>query len=559
MSRKSTVRTRPRPAEASTRRPAEPVPPQPLAGQMFAEAISRHQLGQLAEAEALYRAILAIQPAHAGAGYNLGIVLQTLGRQADAVGAYRHVIAVRPDFADAYSNLGTALQDLGQLDEAVAIYRQAIALKPDFAMAFSNLGAVLKQQGKFDEAVTACRAALAIQPDYDSAYANLGAALLEQGDVQAALEISRRAVVAHPGSFIAWCNLGACNKTLNRLDEAEVAYRQAVALRPDFPEAHFSLAQILLLKGELTAAWPEYEWRWKLREYGWLRALHGEFAQPRWGGEALHGKTLLVYAEQGLGDTIQFVRFLPAVAARGGRIVLAVQPPLMTLLSGLDGVTVVPLDQPPLPPFDVHAPLLSLPGLLGTSLDTIPAPPAYLQADPARTGRWRARIGGSGFKVGIVWAGNPSQRGDRFRSPRLPAMMPLFAVPGVDFVALQLGAGRADLACNPLPPNVLDLGPEIADFADTAAIMTGLDLVITSCTAPLHLAGALGIPVWGILPFAPHFFWLLDRPDSPWYPALRLYRQDRAGHDWSGVIGRAAAALAELAVRNRPPANTIQA
>ena len=513
----------------------QPVPLLPLAGQMFVEAVSRHRTGQIAEAEALYRAILAIQPAHAEAAYNLGVALQTQGRLADAVGAYRHAIAARPDFADAYSNLGTALQDLGQFDEAVAIYRKAIAMKPDFAMAFGNLGVALKEQGKFDEAIVAYRNALAIQPDYDAAYANLGAVLLEQGDTEGALDACRRAVAANPRTVIGLCNLGASYKALNRLDEAEATYRQALALRPDFPEGHFSLAQILLLKGDLTAAWPEYEWRWKLREYGWLKAMHGEFAQPRWGGEALHGKTILVYAEQGLGDTIQFARFLPEVAARGGRVVLAVQRPLMALLSQLDGVTVVPLDKP-LPPFDVHAPLLSLPGLLGTSLETIPARIPYLRANPAGIERWRARIGGAGFKVGLVWAGNPSQRGDRFRSPRLPAFMPLFAVPGVDFVALQLGAGRDDIATNPLPPNVLDLGPEIADFADTAAIMAGLDLVITSCTAPLHLAGALGIPVWGVIPFAPHFFWLLERSDSPWYPTLRLQRQDRQGQDWSAVV-----------------------
>ena len=551
MSRQSIVRSRPRPItlSAGTLSAGRAAEPPPLAGQMFVEAVGRHQRGQLAEAEALYRAILAIHPAHAEAGYNLGVVLQILGRSADAVAAYRHAIAVRPDFADAMSNLGAALQDLGQLDEAVSVYRGAIARRPDFVMAWCNLGVALKEQGRFDAAVAAFHRALAIQPGSDSAHANLGAVLLEQGDAPAALEACRRAVAANPGMVIAHCNLGACHKALNRLDEAEAAYRQALALCPDFPEGHFSLAQILVLKGELTNGWAEDQWRWKLREYGWLKALHGTFAQPRWGGEALHGRTILVHAEQGLGDTIQFARFLPEVAARGGRIVLAVQPPLMSLLGRLDGVTVVPLDKAPLPPFDVHVPLPSLPGLFGTALATIPARTPYLQPDPAAVARWRARIGGTGLKVGVVWAGNPSQRGDRFRSPRLRAFMPLFAVPGVDFVALQLGAGRDDIAASPLPAAVLDLGPEIGDFADTAAIMAGLDLVITSCTAPLHLAGALGVPVWGIIPFAPHFFWMLDRSASPWYPTLRLHRQDRPGHDWSGVIGRVAGELATLAGR----------
>lgn len=523
----------------------------PLPMQMFAEAVERHRAGQLFESEALYRAILAIQPAHAEAAYNLGVVTQTQGRLGDAVGAYRHAIAHRPDFAGAYTNLGAALQDLGQLDDAVAIHRQAIALDRDSALAACNLGAALRAQGKFADAVLALRRALSLQPDYDTALANLGAALLDQGDATAAVEACRRAVAVNPQTIIGLCNLGAAYKALNRLDEAEDAYRSALRLRPDFPEGHFCLAQILLLKGDLPAGWPEYEWRWRLAEYAWLKALHGDFAQPRWAGEPLGGRTVLVYAEQGLGDTLQFVRFLPAIAAQGGRLVLAVQPPLVHLLRGgiADAADVVPLDQKPLPPFDFHLPLLSLPHVLGISLDTIPSPVPYLQADPVLVERWRRRIGGDGarMKVGIVWAGNPNQRGDTFRSPRLRAVTPLFAVPGIDFIALQLGPGRDDIAANPLPANVLDLGPEIGDFADTAAIMASLDLVITSCTAPLHLAGALAVPVWGMIPFAPHFFWLLDRSDSRWYPTLHLYRQERPGDNWSSVIGRIGGDLAARA------------
>jgi tetratricopeptide (TPR) repeat protein len=528
----------------------------PLAVLMFAEAVERHRAGRLFEAEALYRAVVAIEPDHADAAYNLGIVTQTQGRLPDAISAYRHAIARRPDFATAYTNLGAALQDLGQLDDAVATHRQAIALSPDSPLAACNLGAALRAQGKFDEAAAAFRRALSLQPDYDAALANLGAVLLDQGETEAALTACRHAVAVNPQMVIGLCNLGATYKTVNRLDEAEDAYRRALALRPDFPEAHFCLAQILLLKGDLRSGWPEYEWRWKLAEYSWLKALHGEFAQPRWAGEELRGRTVLVYAEQGLGDTLQFVRFLPEIAARGGHPLLAVQPPLLKLIGASAAADVIALDQKPLPPFDLHLPLLSLPYVLGTSLDAIPSQVPYLHADSSLVERWRRRIGGTGFRVGIVWAGNPHQRGDRVRSPHLRAMLPLFAVPGVDFVALQLGAGRDDITAHPLPSSVLDLGPEIGDFADTAAIIASLDLVITSCTAPLHLAGALALPVWGVIPFAPHFFWLLDRADSPWYPTLRLYRQDRGGDDWSGVIGRIAGDLAAFAERSvsRPAA-----
>ncbi|HTV88873.1 MAG TPA: tetratricopeptide repeat protein, partial [Stellaceae bacterium] len=456
--------------------------PPPLAAQMFVEAVERHQRGRLSESEALYRAILAIEPAHAEAAYNLGVLMQTQGRLPDAIAVYRHALTHRPDFAAVYTNLGAALQDVGQLDDAVAIHRCAVSLGPESALAACNLGAALRAQGNIAEAIAAFRRALALQPDYDTALANLGAALLDQGEAVAALAACRHATAANPRSALAQCNLGAACKALNQLDEAEAAYRRALALRPDFIEAHFSLAQILLLKGDLAAGWPEYEWRWKLPEYAWLQALHGEFAQPRWAGEPLDGRTVLVYAEQGLGDTLQFVRFLPQIAGRGGRIVLAVQPPLLKLLDGIAGADVIPLDRKPLPYFDVHLPLLSLPCVLGASLETIPSQVPYLSAESALVGSWRRRLRGPRLKIGVVWAGNPNQRGDRFRSPHLPAVMPLFAVPDVDFVALQLGAGRDDLAANPLPPNVLDLGPEITDFADTAAIMASLDLVITSCT-----------------------------------------------------------------------------
>jgi len=518
-----------------------------IAAQVFVEAVRYHQTDQIAEAETLYRAILILDPRHAEASYNLGVLLQTRGNLADAALAYRHAIALRPDFVGAYSNLGTALQDCGRLDEAIDAYRRAITLQPDFAMAHMNLGVALKEQGKFDEAVLSYQRAIAIEPAYDHAHANLGAALLEMNQPALAVEACRHAVTVNPGMAVGYCNLGAAFKALNRLDEAEGAYRQAVVASPDLPEAHFCLAQILLLQGSYKAGWAEYEWRWKLKEYGWLENLHGRFGQPAWAGEPLAGKTILIYAEQGLGDTIQFARYLPLLRQQGATVMLAVQPPLIKLLQALDGITVIPLDQKPLPPFDVHCALLTLAARCETTLDTIPADIPYLAANPLETRLWRDRIGGPGLRVGLVWAGNPSQRGDRMRSPRLAAMAPLFDVPDVQFVGLQLGAGRQDLIAYPPPANFLDLGGEITNFAETAAIMAGLDLVISSCTAPLHLAGALGVPVWGVIPFAPHFVWQLGRSDSPWYPSLRLYRQERAGQDWKSTMDRVVADLSIVA------------
>ncbi|HLN22713.1 MAG TPA: tetratricopeptide repeat protein [Patescibacteria group bacterium] len=480
---------------------------------MFAEAARHQRTGRFAEAEALYRAVLAAQPASAEVHYNLALLFHVQGRLDEAIGGYRRAVTLNPAYAEAYANLGAALQALGRADEAVAACRQAVALAPGFAMAHGNLGAALLETGAAAESIAASRQAIALAPDMPLAY----------------------------------CNLGAAFHLRNDLAEAVAAYRAAIALAPDFAEAHFCLAHALLLQGNLAEGWPEFSWRWKLGEYGWLRTRYGDFTQPLWMGERLDGKTLLVYAEKGLGDAIHYSRYLPLAAQRCGRVILAVQPSLVRLLRPLAGVEVIALDDQSLPPFDVHCPLLNLPGVFGTTLDSIPAALVCLRPDPAAIARWRGRVSGTGLRVGVVWAGNPEQRGDRIRSPRLAAMAPLFAVPGVTFVALQVGPGREDMTATPLPGQVTDLGEEIADMADTAAIMAGLDLVITSCTAPLHLSATLGVPSWGIIPFAPYFPWLLERPDSAWYPSLRLYRQDQPGCDWSGVMQRVAADLAALA------------
>jgi tetratricopeptide (TPR) repeat protein len=523
-----------------------PAPAFPLVSQMFNEAVERHKAGDMTPAEALYRAVLSLQPAQAQAAYNLGVLLHTSRRTAEAVGAYRHATAAKPDYAEAWCNLAVALQDERKFADALQAYQQAIALRPNFAMAHCNLGVALKELGRFEEAVACYHRAIALEPDYDFAFANLAAVLLEQGKAEEAAIACRRALAIKPDLAMAHFNLGTSLKNLCRLDEAIAVFRQAIRIDPGLVEAHFTLGQTLLLNGNFAEGWAEYEWRWQLKDYAWLSNIHGTFRQPRWTGEPLHGRTLLIYAEQGLGDAIQYVRYLPRVVAAGGKVVFAVHPPLRNLFAGLPDVTLVSLDSVPLPPFDLHCPLLSLPLIFGTNAQTIPGGVPYLRASPGDIERWRARIGGNNPRVGIVWSGNPTQRGDRFRSPHLGPVLPLFDVPGITFAALQVGPGRQDLASIQLPPNVVDLGAEITDLTDTAAIMAGLDLVITSCTAPLHLAGALGVQTWAMIPASPHFPWLLGRTDTPWYPTLRLYRQEAFGTDWSGVVRRIAADLARL-------------
>ena len=526
--------------------PAAVPPEDSLVASMFATAVTRHHGNDAPAAEALYRAVLALRPAEAQVAYNLGLLLQQQRRFTEAVAAYRHATALRPDYAEAFCNLGVALADDGQRDEALAAYGAALTHRPGFAMAHCNLGVALKAAGRLDDAVASYHRAIALQPDYDFAFANLAAALLEQGKPEEAAIACRRALELRPDMALAHFNLGTALKNLCSLDDAAAAFRSAIRISPDLVEAHFTLAQTLLLAGELEAGWREYEWRWRLPDYKWLTNIHGAFPQPRWDGSVLAGRTILVYAEQGLGDAIQYVRYVRRVVELGGRVILAVHPPLRNLFACVPDVQLVNLDTVPLPPFDVHSPLLSLPLLFGTTRDDIPAAEHYLTPDPERVARWGRRLPASGPRVGIVWAGNPTQGGDRFRSPRLPAVQALFNVPGVAFVALQVGPGRDDLDARPLPPHVLDLGAEVADLADTAAIMAGLDVVISSCTAPLHLAAAMGVPTWGLIPASPHFAWMLGRADSPWYPTLRLYRQERFGTDWSGVVDEVARDLERL-------------
>lgn len=524
----------------------EPEPAPPLDSQIYTEALKLHYASEFDKAETLYRATLILNPTNAEAHYHLGLLFHTQQRLEEAVVAYRDTIFARLDYAEAYANMGAVMKDLGKPEEAEIFYRQAIAYAPYGASTHNNLGVLYNELRRTDEARTEFRRAISVSPEYEWSYINMAPALLDGGDARASIEACQRAMKMQPDLPIGQFNLGASLKALNRLDEATECFRTAVRLQPEFGEAHFALGQVLLMQGEYEEGWREYDWRWKLPEYRWLSNIHGEFTQPRWQGEPIAGKTLLIYGEQGLGDVIQHVRYIPQIVAKGAKVILAVHPPVLPLFTNLEGVTTVPMDAA-LPPFDLHCPLLGMPEIFGTRVDTVPATVPYVTADPAKVKKWKERIGDKGFKVGIVWAGNPTQRGDRWRSPRLAAMAPLFDVPGVTFVALQMGAGREDIEQHPLPASVIDLGEEIRDFADTAAIMMGLDLVITSCTAPLHLAGALGVPTWAVIPYSPHFLWLLGRTDSPWYPTLTLYRQDRPGADWSVTMKKVAADLTALA------------
>ncbi|MDQ2102368.1 tetratricopeptide repeat protein, partial [Azospirillum isscasi] len=419
------------------------------------------------------------------------------------------------------------------------------ALAPGLPAARMLLGSACAAQKRNEEAETAYRAALALAPGYGAAWENLGSLLAGQGRFEEALAAFAAAVERGTAGPSLWAARGGALLAMARPVEALADFDRVLEARPGDAGMRWNRGFARLLAGDYEGGWPEFDWRRHdaRAEPPWRR-----FAQPTWTGEDIAGRTVLLYAEQGLGDTLQFVRYVPLVAERGGRVILEVQRPLLGVLSGLTGVERTIARGDPLPDFDLECPVMSLPRAFGTTLDRVPAAVPYLRPDPRRAAAWNERLAdGEGLRVGLVWAGNPRFPGDALRSPRLAGLRPVLDVPGVRFFGLQKGPGREDLERVDMPPSFTDLGPEIADFADTAAIMANLDLVISSCTGPAHLAGALGVPVWVVLPLAPDWRWLLGREDSPWYPTARLFRQTRVG-DWAEVAGRAADALRGLAL-----------
>lgn len=517
--------------------------------------VALQQQGQLDEAVASYRRALELRPEFADAHKNLanalstvaatrapiekavgyfidsGIELRIQGKVDEAIACYRRALEQNPGSMEAHYNLGEALQAQGKLDSAAASYRRALELSPDYSAAHNNLGNVLRDQGKLPEAHASFCRALELKPESVVAHINLGNVLRDLDRPEEALACWRRALELKPGFAEAHNNLASVLQDQKKFDEALAHYRQAFELKPEYAEARSNWSLLTLLRGDFERGWPEYEWR--------LLAMTPQraFAQPRWDGSSLAGRTILLHAEQGFGDTIQFIRYIELVAQSGGRVIVECQKRLGRLLRGsLAGFTVVEKGEPA-PSFDVQCALLSLPMVFRTTLQTIPQQVPYLFADANAVTRWRDKIahGTPSFNVGLAWAGNKTHKNDRKRSLKLEALAPLGRVPGVRFYSLQKGDPAQQALMPPPGMQIIDWTNELDDFADTAALVANLDLVIAVDTAVAHLAGALGIPVWTLLPFAPDWRWLLDRDDSPWYPTMRLFRQTVPG-DWDSVI-----------------------
>ena len=500
------------------------------------------ELNRTPEAIEIFRQALSNKPQFPEAQNGLGIALKNNNQHVEATTAFQHALVLRPQYADAWFNLGNTFQALERWPEAIEAYDKARQIGPPSHDVLNNLGLALWNSRKFAAATEAHEKAVSLKPESAEAYNNWGNDLLALGRHEEAAAKFERAASLRPGYREAWCNLGNVFIAQNRADDAINAYRHAAA-DTAFPDADYNEALALLLKGDFAHGLPKYESRWTSKSSG-LQPRN--YSQPRWQGEDLTGRTLLLHSEQGLGDTLQFLRYVPLVAQRGARIVLCVQPPLKMLLAGLPGVDRLLTSNESLPLFDFYCSLLSLPLVFKTELRSIPADVPYVVAPNEKTASWRARFATSkGFKVGIVCSGNPKHKNDHNRSLPLSVFAPLTALTGGPLYVLQKELKPADAATIASNDAFVDLSPELADFTDTAAIIANLDLVISVDTSVVHLAGALGKSVWTLLPFAPDWRWMLDRNDSPWYPSMRLFRQPTPG-DWPSVLGQVASALRSL-------------
>jgi Flp pilus assembly protein TadD len=498
--------------------------------------------GRLEAAEAAYRQALRLRPGYPEAHHNLGHVLARRGRQEDAVRCYGEAIRLSPGYAQAHHALANTLARMGRHGEAEASYQEALRLRPDDPDVLNDRAISLSDQGRYEEAAAVYRAALKVRPGFVEVHNNLGNALRQAGRLEESLASYGEALRLRPDYAEAHNNLGIALRTLGRHDEAAECYTRALRLRPGYVDAHVNRSMAWLRAGRFELGWPEYEWRWKKPE-----AAPPTFVQPPWNGAPLGGRAVLLHTEQGSGDTLQFIRYALLVRARGGRVFVSCPGPMIPLLSRCCGIDRLVPKGAPLPEFDLHAGLMSLPGIFHTELASIPADVPYLYADEELAGDWRRRLAAvPGFKVGVVWQGNPKFPSDQTRSFPLWALAPLAAVPGVSLVSLQVAHGTDQLRGVDFP--VLDLGDELTRapgmFMDAAAAVRNLDLVLACDTALAHLAGGLGAPVWVALPYSPDWRWLVGRADSPWYPTMRLFRQP-SFDDWGTVFRRMAGALEE--------------
>jgi len=482
------------------------------------------------------------------AHYNLGNALNKLGKPMEALDCYREAIRLNHHYAEAYFMIGITLQDLDHIEEAVQCYREAINHNPEFFEAYNNLSAALREQGKLDECLGNALKAVNLQPNNPFALISLGSVYKELDNFQQAKQCFQRAINLKPDMVKAYTNLGDTYLAILDFENALYYTNKAIEIQPDFIYARWNRAIIFLLTGNFKEGLSEYEWRWKTKDFVKIKR---NYSQPLWNGSPNTDKTILIWAEQGLGDTIQFIRYAQLVKQRVNKVIVEVQQPLIKLISTCSGIDqVIPMGSNA-QKFDIHIPLLSLPGIFNTDLKNIPCHVPYIslpgghKIDTSLIIKEKDKL-----KVGIVWAGNPGHKKDHNRSCPVSHFIELGENADVVLFSLQKGPQGQHLNRYRSECKVVDLSYVLNGFSDTAAVLEKLDLVITVDTAMAHLAGALGKPVWVLLPFYPDWRWMLNRDDSPWYPSMRLFRQSKPG-DWGEVFSQITKSLLQITNENR--------
>lgn len=467
---------------------------------LYRSSVSAYQKGDLKTALELVLKAIRINSNVPGYYNTFGVILAQAGREQAAIKAYRKAIELNNNYEIAYNNLGNSLQKLNKYDESIQYYARAIKLKPDYAEAYNNIAAALYKLGNFKEAIENCKKAVKLKEDYAEAYNTLAAALQSE----------------------------------RRFDEAIESYSKTLQYAPEYAEAYYSRGMLYLLRGNFAKGWHDYQWRLKTNKTkATLR-----YDKPQWQGENFHGKTLVVQAEQGFGDSIQFVRYLPMVKERGGTVIFAEKTELIGLFTNLDGIDDL-VDTAKLTEgnvkHDLYVNLLTLPAIFETNIDTIPARIPYLSADASKIEYWHNNIKTDAFKIGIAWAGNSTHGNDRNRSCSLNNFIQLAKIENVTLFSLQKGSAAEQINHWPGDLELINLGREFRDFSDTAAAIENMDLTISVDTSVIHLAGAMAKNAWLLLPHEPDWRWMLNRDDSPWYPTISLFRQKQYGN-WDGVF-----------------------
>jgi len=501
------------------------------------------ELNKLEQAEKFFKTSLFINARHPPLYKDYGTFLTRAKQFEKAIEQFNIALRLHPNFALVYSDRGTALEKLNKLDEAIADYNRAIALAPKIFGFYNNRGNAFLRKKQFSEALSDFKRAIELNPNFAGAYCGQGNVLTDLKRYEEALAAYDKALSLKPDLENAWLGRGNVFAGLKRYDDAFAAYDKAVALEPACAQAHYSEGLLRLSLGEMETGWRKCEHRWQTQQF---RARKRNFFQPLWLGDSdIKDKTILLYAEQGLGDALLACRYVPKVAALGAKVILEVQSALKSLLCGLEGVSMLIGRGEAIPHFDVHCPLMSLPLAFKTTIETIPSVAPYVTVPQYAIEKWCPKLSTQKLKVGIAWAGNPDFEGDRDRSILLENILPVARIDGIKYFSLQKDLRHGDDELLNANPDIVRIDKEIKDFEDTAAIIMSLDLVISSDTSIVNLAGALGRPVWVLLPFISDWRWLLDRDDSPWYPTARLFRQAKV-NDWTTVVDDVCTALKQL-------------